>query len=93
MNYISVMAVTEERAREKAVASTGYSRESIGPVVTVIDEGDNLRQRLYIFETSNDVTEHPQYTKAKLSSALHFVEPTVEDGPVLMFGPEITVGG
>ena len=91
MNFISVMAVTEEVARERASNQTGYAPETIGCVSLVVEEDDNSRQHLYIFETSQDVTTHPSYAEATLSE---FVDLNgLNDGPVLQIGREVTVGG
>lgn len=93
MNYISVMAVTEDLAREQAAIKTGYAPETIGRVILVIDEGDNSRQRGFVFQTMNDVTEHLLYVRAKLSDACDVPGKKVNDGPMLMFGREVTAGG
>ncbi|WP_442580574.1 hypothetical protein ACSBOB_00785 [Mesorhizobium sp. ASY16-5R] len=92
MNFISVMAITEAIAREQAAAQTGYDPHTIGPLATVIDQGTNSRQRAFVFETANDVDKHPLFAKALLSDAIGAT--VIEaDGPVLVFGPEVTVGG
>lgn len=93
MNFISVMAVDFEVAQKAAVLNTGYGADTIGPVVHVAEDGNNSRQNAYVFQTSNDVTQHPLYVDAKLSDSFMLSEIGVEDGPVLIFGPEITVGG
>ncbi len=97
MDYISVMGVTELVARERILADAGYTPATIGRVVLIADSGDNSRQKTFVFETSNDVTLHPDYAKARLSdtydlSTLQHAD-GVEDGPVLVYGPEVTVGG
>ena len=91
MNFISVMAVTEEVAREQASNQTGYAPETIGCVSLVVEEADSSRQNAYVFETSQDVTTHPRYADAKLSESLDLKG--LNDGPVLQFGREVTVGG
>ena len=93
MNYISVMAVTEEVAREQASTKTGYAPETIGGVFLVLDEGNSSRQNAFIFETTHDVTKHPLYVRARLSEAFDLTGKEVDDGPVLQFGPEVTAGG
>jgi hypothetical protein len=93
MNFIAVTAVTDEVAREQAAAKSGYAPESIGALVRVIDDGDNSRQRVFIFKTTNDVTVHMHYAKARLSDAFQPTGHATNDGPVLLFGPEITAGG
>ena len=93
MNVISVMAVTEEIAREQAATKTGYAPETVGRVALVISEGNSSRQNAFIFETTNDVTKHRLYAKAKLFDAFDLSNKAVNDGPVLLFGPEVTVGG
>jgi hypothetical protein len=93
MNFISVMAVTEEIAREQASTKTGYAPETVGRVALVIDESNSSRQKAFIFETTNDVTKHPLYAKARLFDAFRLTKRTVNDGPVLLFGPEVTAGG
>ncbi|MBE1205942.1 hypothetical protein [Aminobacter carboxidus] len=93
MNFVSVIAVTEEVARKEASTKTGYAPETIGRVSLVIDEGNNSRQIAFVFETSQDVTRHPLYAKATLAEALDLAGKGVSDGPVLQFGPEVTVGG
>lgn len=92
MNFISVMAITEAVARERAVLETGYQANTIGPVVLVVDEDNNSRQKAHIFQTAHDVTTHAQFTNTRLSD---IAEPMADelDGPVLVFGPEVTVGG
>jgi hypothetical protein len=93
MNFISVMAVTEKVAREQALTKSGYAPQTIGRVFLVIDEGNNSRQDVFIFETAHDVTKHPLYAKAMLSQAFDLTEKALSDGPVLQFGAEVTVGG
>lgn len=92
MNFISVMAITEVIAREQAAIRTGYEPDTIGAVIIVVDQGTNSRQKAYVFETTNDVTKHPLFAKAKLSDTIDVTAPGA-DGPVLSFGPEVTVGG
>lgn len=53
----------------------------------------NSRQDAYVFETSNHVANHSLYAKAKLFDAFDLKNDTTSDGPILMFGPEVTVGG
>ncbi|NGN45341.1 hypothetical protein G6N74_30320 [Mesorhizobium sp. CGMCC 1.15528] len=67
--------------------------QTIGRVFLVIDEGNNSRQDVFIFETAHDVTKHPLYAKAMLSQAFGLTEKALSDGPVLQFGAEVTVGG
>lgn len=93
MNYISAMAVTEGLAREQAAQKSGYAPDTIGRMVLLIDQRSNSRQDAYIFETANDVTKHPHYAKAKLSDVVDLTALDVDDGAVLLFGPEVTVGG
>ena len=93
MNFISVMAVTEEIAREQASTKTGYAPETVGHVVVIVDQGTSSRQKAFIFETTNDVSKHPLYAKARLFEAFDVTEKEVNNGPVLLFGPEVTVGG
>lgn len=93
MNYISVLAVDEERARERAADETGYAPEAIGWLALAAERGNNSRQNAFVFETLNDVTRHPLYIEGTLSEAFDLTGHTIEDGPVLRFGPEVTVGG
>lgn len=93
MHFICVMAVTEELAREQASQQSGYSPITIGRLSLVVDEGDNSRQNTYIFETIHDVTEHPRYAKARLSEVFDLSGKGQNDGPVLQFGRDVTVGG
>ena len=93
MNFISVMAVTEEVARQQASTKTGYAPETIGRVFLAIKEDNNSRQIAFIFETNHDVTKHQLYAKATLAKAFDLTEKGVNDGPLLQFGPEVTVGG
>jgi len=93
MNFVSVMAANEEVAREQASAKTGYAPETVGRMLLVVDEGNNSRQHAFIFETTHDVTKHPLYAKARLSQAFDVTGKMINDGPVLRFGPEVTVGG
>ena len=44
MNFISVMSVTEEIAREQASTKTGYAPETIGRVALVIEQSNSSRQ-------------------------------------------------
>jgi len=92
MNFISVMAITEAVARERAVFETGYEANTIGPVVLVVDEENNSRQKAHIFQTANDVTTHALFTNTRLSDVAESIAADL-DGPVLVFGPEVTVGG
>ena len=97
MDYISVMGVTELVARERIIADAGYPPATIGRVVLVADSGDNSRQKAFVFETSNDVTRHANFAKARLSDtydlrALQHID-DLKDGPLLVYGPEVTVGG
>ncbi|MEQ1956412.1 hypothetical protein [Mesorhizobium sp. CN2-181] len=92
MNFISVMAITEAIAREQAVIQTGYDPDTIGPLAIVVDQRTSSRQKAFVFETANDVTNHPLFANARLSDTVD--APRLEaDGPVLNFGPEVTVGG
>jgi hypothetical protein len=93
MNFISVIAVTERVARNQASVISGYDPETIGRTSIVFNEGKNSRQIAFIFETDNDVAKHPLYAKARLSEVFDLKGRVVEDGPVLQFGPEVTVGG
>ncbi|MFU0505806.1 hypothetical protein [Pseudaminobacter sp. NGMCC 1.201702] len=93
MNFISVMAVTEEIAREQAATKTGYAADTIGRVALVIDQSNSSRQKAFIFETTNDITKHPLYAKGRLSDVFDLTMQAVNDGPVLLFGPEVTAGG
>ena len=93
MNYISVMAVTEELARSQAAGKAKYHPTTIGTLVRVVDHHNNSRQYAHIFETSHDVTKHPLYVTAKLHEAYGLADSELEDGDVLSFGPEITAGG
>ncbi len=93
MNYISVMAVTEEVARDQAAEKTGYDPATIGSLVLVVNHHNNSRQNAYIFETSNDVTKHPLYVRATLHTVFDPASRGLDDGDVLSFGPEVTVGG
>jgi len=93
MNYVSVAAVTEEVARGQAAEKSGYAPQTIGRMVLAIGRRGNSRQDAYVFETSNDVTAHPRYARARLSEAFDLATPELDDGPVLLFGPEVTVGG
>ncbi len=93
MNYISVMAVTEEVARSQAADKTGYDPATIGALAFVVNHHNNSRQYAHIFETSNDVTKHPLYVRARLHVVFEVAGSDLEDGDVLSFGPEVTVGG
>lgn len=93
MNFISIMAVTHEVARAQAISQTGYAPDTFGPAVFTADQGNNSRQQEYVFETGNDVTKHPLYVHAMLSDNHDLAKLDVHDGPLLMFGPEVTVGG
>jgi len=97
MDFISVMAVTEAVARERVMIETGYEPGAIGRLLHVAPSGDNSRQNGYLFETDQDVTKHPHYAKARLFDTyeLRLFGHTdyVEDGPMLVYGPEVTVGG
>jgi len=93
MDFISVMAVTEAVARRRIVTEAGYGHDTVGRLVYVEPSGDNSRQNSYLFETSNDVTRHPHYAKARLSESHDLGLLGVDDGPVLVYGPEVTVGG
>ena len=92
MHFISVMAVTEPVARERIAAEAGYDPATIETLVHVAALEDNSRQHRFVFQTTNDVTQHPHYAKATLLDVLQDIE-DVEDGPVLVYGPEVTVGG
>lgn len=92
MYFISVMAITEAVARDQAAVKAGYERGTIGQVVTVVDQGTNSRQKAYVFATTNDVTRHPLFAGARLSDTVD-TSSLETDGPVLAFGPEVTVGG
>jgi hypothetical protein len=93
MYFISVIAITEQVAREQAYAMTGYPLETVGRTAFVFKRGNNSRQNAFIFETPHDVTKHPLYVEAWLSEVFDLTGTVVEDGPVLQFGPEVTVGG
>ncbi|QOF75466.1 hypothetical protein IG197_34385 (plasmid) [Aminobacter sp. SR38] len=93
MNFISVMAPTEEVAREQASTKTGYDPDTIGRMSHIFEQGNNSRQNTFIFETDNDVTKHPLYAKATLAQVYDLTGTAMNDGPVLRFGPEVTVGG
>lgn len=93
MDFISVMAVTEAVARRRIVTEAGYAHDTVGRLVYVEPSGDDSRQNSYLFETSNDVTRHPHYAKARLSESHDLRLLGVDDGPVLVYGPEVTVGG
>lgn len=93
MNYISVMAVTEDVARSQAAEKTGYDPATIGALVLVVNHHNNSRQYAHIFETANDVTKHPLYVRARLHVAFGPAVSALEDGEVLSFGPEVTAGG
>lgn len=93
MNYISVMAVTEDVARSQAAEKTGYDPSTIGMLALVVNHHNNSRQYAHIFETSNDVTKHPHYVQATLHDALGAAGSELTDGDILVFGPEVTVGG
>lgn len=93
MNYISVMAVTRDVARSQAAEKTGYDPFTIGMLALVVSHHNNSRQYAHIFETSNDVTKHPHYVQTKLHDALGAAASELTDGDVLVFGPEVTVGG
>lgn len=92
MNYIIIDAVTQAMARERAVKETGYDPAAIGQMVQIAGSCDNSRQKTFVFETSNDVTVHPDYTKTRLFDRLQPIE-GVDDGPTLVYGREVTVGG
>ena len=79
--------------REQAVAKTGYEPEAIGLLLHTLDQPNNSRQKAYVFETANDVRKHPGYAHSKLSDICDLAAVGAEDGPVLVFGPEVTVGG
>ncbi len=93
MNYIVVIGITEDVARNQAAEKSGYAPSTIGRLSLVIDQRSNSRQDAYVFETSNDVASHQMYAKAKLFDAFDLENDTISDGPILMFGPEVTVGG
>lgn len=93
MNFISVIAPTEEVARAQATALSGYASDSISEAHIVAEVHNNSRQDAYIFETSHDVTKHPLYARALLSEVFDLCGEGVSDGPILQFGPEVTVGG
>jgi hypothetical protein len=93
MNYIAVVGITEDVARKQASEKSCYEPSTIGRLSLVIDQRSNSRQDAYVFETSNDVASHPMYAKAKLFDAFDLENDTISDGPILMFGPEVTVGG
>lgn len=93
MNYISVMAATEDLARAEAAEKTGYHLATIGALVHVVNHHENSRQYAHIFETSHDVTKHPLYVRAKLHDAFRLGARQLEDGHLLSFGPAITAGG
>jgi len=92
-HYIVVRAVTETTARQRAVSSTRYAPAAIGSIVLVVDQGDNSRQREFIFETANDVAMHPLYTGARLANVVELAHSGLHNAPTLVFGPEVTVGG
>lgn len=91
MYFISTMAPTEQAARERAAADTGYPIRDIGEIAHVRDNDGSSRQKTFIFVTSNDVTAHPLYANQTLSQ--HLQDAVTIDGPVLVFGPELTAGG
>lgn len=93
MNYIVVIGITEDVARNQAAEKSGYAPATIGRLSLVIDQRSNSRQDAYVFETSNEVANHSLYAKAKLFDAFDLENDTISDGPILMFGPEVTVGG
>jgi hypothetical protein len=93
VNYIAVVGVTEDVARRQATEKSGYPSSTIGRLSLIIDQRSDSRQDAYIFETSNHVANHPQYAKAKLSEAFGLQRNSIDDGPILIFGPEVTVGG
>jgi hypothetical protein len=97
MHFISSTAVTETLARHRIASETGYRADTIGRIVHIGDEADNSRQKAFVFETVNDVTRHEDYAKARLSDNydLSILREAcdLEDGPVLIYGPEVTVGG
>ncbi|MFE0018394.1 hypothetical protein ACFWXH_26365 [Mesorhizobium sp. NPDC059054] len=93
MNYIAVVGVTEEVARSQAAEKSGYEPSTIGRLAHIVDQRSNSRQDAYVFETSNDVTSHSMYVVANLSDAFDLRGAIIEDGPILRFGPELTVGG
>ncbi len=92
MNFISVMAITEEIARDQAIMRTGYEPHTIGALVVVVDQHTSSRQKAFVFETTNDVTGHQLFARAKLSDTID-LPASRRDGPVLAFGPELTAGG
>jgi hypothetical protein len=91
MNFISLTTMTEAVARELIVKKAGYAWETIGPLVHAADQTDSVGQKAFVFETSNDVTQHPHYTRARLSDRYQLQ--AVEDGPLLSYEAEETVGG
>lgn len=93
MNFISVMAPTEEVAREQASTKTGYAPHTIRRMSLLFEQDNSSRQNAFIFETDNDVTIHPLYAKARLAQLFDLAGTGMKDGPVLRFGPEVTVGG
>jgi len=97
MHFISAAAVTESIARERIATEAGYSADTIRRLVHMARKLDNSRQTTFVFETANDVTRHPDYAKANLSDICDLEtlrqSDNVKDGPVLVYGPEVTVGG
>lgn len=90
MNYIALAAPIEAVAREFATSKAGYRSETVGRLVHVQTPGDSSRQSDFVFETSNDVTRHPDFARAMLSDRYDIA---AEDGPVLVYGPDVTAGG
>jgi hypothetical protein len=90
MNYIAISAPVEAVAREFATSKAGYRADSIGRLVHVHSDRDSSRQKDFVFETSNDVTRHPDFVKATLSDRY---EIDAGDGPILVYGPDVTAGG
>lgn len=94
MHFISVAAVNEKLARDIIVSEFGFMPSSIGEVLLTSAEIENSRQKTFVFGTSNDITQHPKYAKALLSDKFDLAAFTsVEDGPIIEHGPEVTVGG
>ncbi len=91
MHFISIITMTEPVAREIIAEKSGYKPRSIGRLVRVINDTESVGQKVFVFETSNDVTRHPHYTKARLSD--RYMSAAAKDGPLLSYEPDVTVGG
>lgn len=93
-NYVAVAAATAGLARSLAAEQSGYSAAAIGQLVCQAGVGvKNSRQTIYVFATSHDVTTHPSYVPSMLIETFAISDAGIKDGPVLQFGPEVTVGG